>query len=305
MDASINSIRNNTRIIIRELGLLKTDFHEDEIPPAQAHLLIELHTAHKLSLQAICERLNLDRKSLHRLIDGLLEKNWIRIIRDDFDHRKKDVQITLEGESAYEILNKDTNALVKRALRTLGEQEQQAVLMGLSSYAAALQKASHRNYHLRPIEKKDDPMMAKIIRSSLEEFGAVGPGSPAQDPTLDYLSQAFSTSQSAYYVIERDHHILGGGGFGPLKKGPEDVCEFKRFYFMPDLRGLGLGGTLMTTLLNQAAKVGYKQCYLETLKAMIFANKLYQRMGFQMLNSPLGNTGMVCTDVWYIKNLAA
>nr|WP_322619044.1 GNAT family N-acetyltransferase [Arenimonas daejeonensis] len=59
--------------------------------------------------------------------------------------------------------------------------------------------------------------------------------------------------------------MLGGGGVAPLDGGPEGVCELRKMYFLPELRGRGAGATLMAHCLDAArtwatASVTWRPC---------------------------------------------
>ena len=90
---------------------------------------------------------------------------------------------------------------------------------------------------------------------------------------------------------------------GPLAGGNSEVCELRKMYFLTPLRGLGLGPRLLTMVLNAARKSGYKLCYLETLDHMVHARHLYQKHGFTMIDSPMGNTGHSACNSWMVKTL--
>mgnify|MGYP003488275357 CR=1 FL=1 len=47
-----------------------------------------------------------------------------------------------------------------------------------------------------------------------------------------------------------------------------------------------------TISLEKATDFGYEKCYLETLPEMIVAQKLYQKLGFEYLCTPMGATGL-------------
>ncbi|MFE8730484.1 GNAT family N-acetyltransferase, partial [Aeromonas hydrophila] len=77
-------------------------------------------------------------------------------------------------------------------------------------------------------------------------------GYGVSDPNLDRLYQTYQEEASRYWVIEGpDGSILGGGGIAPLA-GEEDVCELQKMYFLPALRGLGLGKRLVLQALDEA-----------------------------------------------------
>ena len=147
------------------------------------------------------------------------------------------------------------------------------------------------DFLLRPIRPEDDAAVAQLIRTVMPEFGAVGEGYAINDPEVDWMAKAYAAPRCAYFVIERDGVVQGGGGIAPLTGGDGDTCELRKMYFMPSLRGLGAGTALMAACLEAARAHGFKRCYLETLCGMTAAQKLYARSGFVPLDAPLGDTG--------------
>lgn len=146
-------------------------------------------------------------------------------------------------------------------------------------------------FEIREIRPADDPHMAAIIRQVLTEFGANRPGFAWADPELDRLSQAYQAENAVYYVLTTDQMVIGGGGIAPFACEYAGMCELQKMYLRPDFRGQRLGQTLMQKLLNTAAAMGYRGCYLETFDAMQSAIQLYQKFGFKPVDQPLGNSG--------------
>jgi putative acetyltransferase len=156
---------------------------------------------------------------------------------------------------------------------------------------------------IRPIEARDDADVARIIRSVMPEFGATGCGFAINDPEVDWMQRAYSAPRSAYFVVERDGAVQGGGGIAPLEGGDADVCELRKMYFLPSLRGFGAGAALMARCLDAARDFGFRRCYLETLTGMDAAMKLYERSGFRRIDGPLGNTGHGGCNTFYVREL--
>lgn len=147
------------------------------------------------------------------------------------------------------------------------------------------------NYQIRPISRTDDPRMAQIIRTVMPEFGADGPGFAIHDAEVDAMSTSYSAPRCAYFVVEVDGVVQGGGGIAPLGGADEATCELRKMYFMPAIRGIGAGHALMQRCLDFARSAGFARCYLETLTGMTGAQALYERVGFQRLPAALGATG--------------
>ncbi len=155
----------------------------------------------------------------------------------------------------------------------------------------------------RPITPDDDPAVAAIIRSVMTEYGAVGEGYSIEDPEVDAMHAAYQGPGAAFWVVEIDGQVLGCGGVAPLKGGDADTCELQKMYFLPRLRGHGLGSALMRRCLTWATQAGYRRCYLETLESMDGARRLYRHYGFRDIDAPMGATGHCGCDRWMVLEL--
>jgi putative acetyltransferase len=157
---------------------------------------------------------------------------------------------------------------------------------------------------IRPIRPGDDAAMAAIIRTVMPEFGATGCGFAISDPEVDWMSRAYAAPRHAYFVVERDGVVLGGGGIAPLAGGDEGVCELRKMYFLPEARGIGAGAAMMARCLQAARGAGFERCYLETLTGMDAAMRLYERSGFRRIEGPMGATGHGGCNTFYLLDLA-
>ncbi len=158
---------------------------------------------------------------------------------------------------------------------------------------------------IRPIRPEDDAAVAGIIRAVMPEFGADGPGFAIHDPEVGHMSEAYQGPGAAYFVIEdAEGRVLGGAGVAQLQGGHQGTCELRKMYFLPELRGKGMGERMIRHCLEAAKTLGYTRCYLETLTGMDAAMALYQKVGFQQLCAPEGATGHGGCDRWYALELA-
>ena len=159
------------------------------------------------------------------------------------------------------------------------------------------------DFTIRPIEARDDAAVANIIRTVMPEFGASGPGFAIHDAEVGAMHAAYSRPRCAYFVVELDGKVVGGGGIAPLENGDADTCELRKMYFMPELRGRGAGEALMARSLDAARAAGFRRCYLETLSGMDAAQRLYERTGFTRIPGPMGATGHFSCDKFFIRDL--
>lgn len=157
--------------------------------------------------------------------------------------------------------------------------------------------------NIRQIQPADNPVIAKIIRDTLTEFGANHPGTVYFDPTTDALFELFRKEKSVYNIAEVDGKIVGGGGIFPTEGLPADTCELVKMYLLPEARGTGLGTQLINRCLKQAKDYGFSRVYLETMNELKAALKVYERLGFSFLNGPMGNSGHFGCPLWMNKEL--
>ncbi|MCW3086968.1 MAG: family N-acetyltransferase [Sediminibacterium sp.] len=157
---------------------------------------------------------------------------------------------------------------------------------------------------VRPIQPGDNAAMARIIRSSLEEFGSNRPGTVYYDETTDHLYELFAANPSSrYFVAEKNNTIIGGAGIYPTDALPEGTCELVKMYLLPQARGLGLGRSMIDRCLKEAAAVGFTEVYLETMPELKKAVRVYEKFGFGFLTGPMGNSGHNGCGIWMLKKL--
>jgi putative acetyltransferase len=156
--------------------------------------------------------------------------------------------------------------------------------------------------NIRTIEEKDNAALAKLIRATLEEFGANHPGTVYFDESTDHLFDIFhNTSGAVYYIAEFDGKIVGGGGIFPTAGLPADTCELVKMYLYPQVRRIGLGRLLIQKCLDYARESGYKNIYIETMPELKQALNTYEKFGFRYIDHAIGNSGHFGCELWMLR----
>ena len=157
---------------------------------------------------------------------------------------------------------------------------------------------------IRLIQSSDNHALAQIIRSTLAEFGANHIGTVYFDSATDSLFESFQKSRSIYFVAEDEGgNVVGGGGIYPTEGLPDDTCELVKMYLLPEVRGTGLGRTIIEKCLDTARNFGFSKVYLESMPELKQALKVYEKFGFTYQCSPMGNSGHFGCDLYMLKVL--
>lgn len=165
--------------------------------------------------------------------------------------------------------------------------------------------ATATQLHMRRITPEDNAAIAAVIRQVSAEYGLTADkGYTVADPNLDELYALYSQPGHAYWVIEQNGQVVGGGGIAPLQCSEPDICELQKMYFLPAVRGKGMAKKLALAALDHARAQGFTRCYLETTAFLKEAIGLYEHLGFEHIDGPLGCTGHVDCEVRMLKSLA-
>lgn len=159
------------------------------------------------------------------------------------------------------------------------------------------------NYTIRKINQTDNLAVAALIRAVFDELNIPKVGTAYEDPYLDFMFEEYNKPNSVYFVVESEGRIIGSAGVAPLENEAKTICELQKMYFLPEARGHGIGSEMMAQCLQAAKDFGFHNCYLETMPFMYDAQKLYKKVGFEYISSPMGSTGHTSCPVWMLKDL--
>jgi len=300
--ALVRDVRRVSRELVRELGFLRPTF--GGINHSQCHALIELGERAFLTVAELARLLRLDKSSASRSVADLARRGLVSVRAGAEDRRRKIVCLTPKGRAQAERIHKAADTRVAGALSVLGENDRHAILQGLGLYSGALARSrAAEGITIRRIRRADDESVARIIRTVMTEFGATGPGFAIHDPEVNAMHTAYSGPRKAFFVVTDGTAVVGGGGIAPLGGTRNRVCELRKMYFLPRTRGMGLGARLLARCLEAAREMGYQRCYLETLRSMTAARRLYERTGFVAVDKPMGETGHFGCDAWYVRKI--
>ncbi len=133
-----------------------------------------------------------------------------------------------------------------------------------------------------PVKTEEDIESVKLLLEKylawLESEKWISPQeSQAFEEQLSNLPNAFEPPDGCLLLAMYRGEITGCVA---LRKLYDNVCEMKRLYVKPSLRGLKIGRKLAKAAITEARRIGYTYMRGHTLQMMETANILYKSLGF-------------------------
>lgn len=99
------------------------------------------------------------------------------------------------------------------------------------------------------------------------------------DKELEALPGRYAPPDGRLLLAEYEGQLAGCVAMRALEPG---ICEMKRLYLRPQMRGKGLGRALADRIVAEARQIGYRRMRLDTVEpVMKDAVGMYRKLGFQ------------------------
>lgn len=280
----ISHLRQESRKLVRELGMLTLSQPTRGCSDTQWHALIEAQQTPGITSKELSGRLLLSPSATSRLVEGLVESQLIET-RPSTDKREKGLHITSLGKAEIKKIDAFTNPRIIGALDLMSEPERQQLLKSIQSYGSALEKSRieresikiHTITSSRPLRQQIIHMIETI---QIGEFGI--PITPEINASILRAEEEFTYDNRCHfwYATNQDGHIVGSIG---LKQVSAKVGEVKKFFVRKDFRGKGIANKLMKKLFSEAKKSGFDTIFLGTVSLLEAAQSYYEKIGFERI----------------------
>jgi putative acetyltransferase len=152
------------------------------------------------------------------------------------------------------------------------------VLSSAHGFPQKMLPATLAHLSIRTASNRDCQRVVALVSTVLAEYGLLfdpqTTDSDLQDLEANYLNRG-----GAFEVIEdREYNLIGSVGVYPID---EKTCELRKMYFVPKVRGLGLGQYILQRTIGRARELGFSCIVLETSSRLEAANRLYAKFGFK------------------------
>jgi putative acetyltransferase len=131
---------------------------------------------------------------------------------------------------------------------------------------------------IRCASNHDLEKITGLVFGVLREF-ELEPDPSATDADLQDIEASYLQRGGIFEVIDdREGNLVGTVGVFPIDR---ETCELRKMYFVPEIRGQGLGACILQRAVDAAKKLGFTRMVLETSSKLAAANRLYLSFGFQ------------------------
>ena len=148
------------------------------------------------------------------------------------------------------------------------------------------------------IVQATQPEEIALVRELVREYAA-GTGLDlcfqGFDEELKTLPGKYSEPRGRLYLLFDGKTATACGALRPFR---DEIAEMKRLYVRPQFRRRGYARMLSEKLIAEATAIGYRAIYLDTLRSMVEAKKLYESLGFVECQPYYDNP---LPDVCYMK----
>lgn len=310
-EQKINTLRQNARSVVRELGLLNDAYFEIGVTLAERHLLIELASSKEtLTAKDIAERLLLDKSTVSRLISKAIKKGFITCATDQTDKRKRVLEFTEIGKNTLSAFEPIAFNQTKSALQTLDFEEIEIVHRGVALYAQGLRNSRLQNitpipspknvegiesleelrnqlhllgYILEAYKREDEEALFAIFKEVVD----VGGRFPYESSSMEeFRTQFFGPTSQVYVCRSTEGLVIGGFYLKSNYSGRSGHIANAAYMIERTHRGLGIGTLLVKSSLHLARDLGFLAMQFNmVLSHNAGAIKLYERLGFEIVGT--------------------
>lgn len=147
--------------------------------------------------------------------------------------------------------------------------------------------ANKVKYEIIEAETPEDIAAAKELFLEYQKWLNVSLCFQDFETELATLPGKYARPDGRLYLVKEGNKYMGCIG---LRKIADGICEMKRLYIKPEMRGFGIGKDLVDMIISEAKEIGYTSMRLDTIKEkMPNAVEIYEKFGFKKIEAYYDN----------------
>jgi DNA-binding MarR family transcriptional regulator len=136
-----NYLRELIRVLVRNLGILeKSDAGCCGVTISQCHAIVEIGRAKEISLNELAEILTLDKSTMSRTINKLVDDNLVIRELHSEDRRYITIRLTEKGIEIFKTIEGSMNKYYENIFMSISEDKREQILDSLQVLIEAVHK---------------------------------------------------------------------------------------------------------------------------------------------------------------------
>lgn len=161
---TLQEFRRKIRVIEREIERqIKAGAMCCGVSLAQCHALMELGAHAEMSIAELADKLCLDRSTLSRTIDSLVQAGLVSREMDPNDRRYMRIRLTEKGQEIFHGINTASNAFYLKVFGNIPSEKHAQVIEAIGLFAEALEKVQ------RSSPQEETPCCASIQTREMKD----------------------------------------------------------------------------------------------------------------------------------------
>jgi DNA-binding MarR family transcriptional regulator/GNAT superfamily N-acetyltransferase len=278
------SLRRFTRRFTQATGLLRSRLYDVDLSLTEARVLYEIARGEGLRADAVQAALGLDKGYLSRIIAGLERRGFLSRAVAAEDRRARRLGLTPAGHELFARIDQRSTDEMERLLAPLNAAQRRDLtqslatveqLLGLGRPDDVVTIRGHRIGDMGHIVNRHGVLYA-------EEYGWDGTFEGVVAEIAGAFLKASGAARQRCYVAEVGGAIAGSATVVRLD---DATAKLRIVYVEPWARGRGLGERLVDECMAFARAAGYSRMKLWTNDVLTPARRLYERLGFVLVES--------------------
>ena len=282
-DERVAALRRFNRFYTQRIGVLREDHLGSGFSLGEVRVLYELAHRRDPTAVELARDLNLDAGYLSRVLSSFERAGLLQRTTSGADRRRSLLSLTRRGRSALAHLERETARQVAALLGRLAPAEADRLLAAMGTIEELLgAPRGERAVLLRPHQAGD-------LGWVVERHGRIYGDEYGWDERFEALvagvvagfGKHHDPARERCWIAEVDGERAGAVF---LVRRSKAVAQLRLLLVEPRVRGLGIGGRLVSECIRFARQAGYAKITLWTNSVLHAARRIYQRTGFELVH---------------------
>jgi len=141
----LTEMREASRTLVRELGFLKPTLAGTDLAPSAVHAIVEIGRRGPMTAKELGSLLGLEKSSISRLLQKLIERGELEEEQDENDARNKLIVLSRSGRRLLRSIDQFADHQVRSALQYIPPSSHRDLVDSFRAYGNGLQKSRHKS----------------------------------------------------------------------------------------------------------------------------------------------------------------